>query len=497
MALTVKLVRLTEISQKSHGDLAKCSRGLLGSPPRLDEMRSRGWLMGLGLLGLGCGQELGRVRQTTQGVIVGDDDRLDVYQLTSDSRRVTSAVAALMYAHRVAFPSPNAAELRALPSSEALDLCPEEPFRSQPVAAYCSGVLIDDTLLATAGHCLGGDWAQASERCERIHIVFGYEARGESTETVLSPLDIFSCRRVVALERDSADLAIVELDRPVQGREPARLGGTRPARGDRLLVASHGAGLPLKVELAAQVVDAPDSSEYFVAATDTFAGGSGGGLFNEKLDLAGMVLRGVSDWEFVGDCQRATRESLSEEEHGHTSPRVIETLRALNWPSPRLFGTDHRCGDGVCGSTESNESCAADCLPAICGDHICEVVERQTCFDDCHRYDVVPERWAGDPELGRLAFKPEPTASPGSNCSLSRHNTGKVWSSTALALVTMALLTMALRRRGAPRDRRIGGGWGARAAPPPITAQCGSGTHECEVMPRFPPVLEPSRVKQA
>jgi hypothetical protein len=45
--------------------------------------------------------------------------------------------------------------------------------------------------------------------------------------------------------------------------------------------------------------------------------------------------------------------------------------------------TKVRCGDGICNSTESYDTCKADCTP-ICGNGICEYGEGQdTCPEDC------------------------------------------------------------------------------------------------------------------
>jgi hypothetical protein len=170
-------------------------------------------------------------------VIVGSDDRREVYELADELAPLARATAALAHAHILLFRGATGLTLVALPASRALELCPGERFADQPAAAFCSAVLIDDTLAVTAGHCLGSDLERARAVCAEMRVVFGFELTGPGAAVVLDADDVFSCRRVVLLQRDPGDFAVIELDRPATpGRQPVTAGALRPQAGDRLVV---------------------------------------------------------------------------------------------------------------------------------------------------------------------------------------------------------------------------------------------------------------------
>ena len=96
----------------------------------------------------------------------GNDDRNEVFELDEVTRQaITSSSAALVYSNHVSWSGANGVSLNAESAALALGLCSDEPFANEPCAAFCSAVLIDDDLVLTAGHCLGGDLKRAPCSC--------------------------------------------------------------------------------------------------------------------------------------------------------------------------------------------------------------------------------------------------------------------------------------------------------------------------------------------
>jgi hypothetical protein len=365
--------------------------------------------------------------ESHQGAVLnGQDDRLEAFQAPAQVQGpLLGASAALVYAHHLIESAPDAVGLRAPTALAALGLCADEPFAGQPAAAFCSGVLIDDDLVATAGHCLGAgaDTELAARRCGDLRVVFGYALAPPDRAVQPSADEVFACRRVVALDQD---LAVLQLDRPPRGRLSPRPIAAAPARiEDELVVASHGAGLPLKIELAAAVTASSPTSGELTVAMDTFTGSSGGGLYNQDLELVGLVAGGAPDWEVVDGCTRAAHSPVPRE-RAAAAGRLVQAVCGAGWPSARLCGTPPSCGDGVCSAGEAPD-CMADCRAAHCGDAVCEPPERGACLQDCARFADVPETWLNDPaeygpppddgsldpaSMSGCSVAPEPAAPP-------------------------------------------------------------------------------------
>jgi hypothetical protein len=393
-------------------------------------------------------------------VINGDDDREELYELTRSEARetLTRSVAALFWAHRIDYADPT--ELRALSLQKALGVCGDVRFADQPAAAACSATLIDDDLVLTAGHCLGYRPEDGPELCQRLLVVFGYHylAPGELALTAGGE-GIFACRRVVHYEKSSSgenfrDLAILQLDRPVGSeRQPVPIANQTPKVGEALIAASHGAGLPLKVDQGGEVIAVPSGADYLVASTDSFAGGSGAPLFDTALQFVGHQVRGAADWENEGDCARPARSEKPAEEH----QLVAASIQALcdgGWPSQRLCRTPSACGDGMCTGTETNGNCGRDCAAASCGDGLCEPSERAACAQDCRAYLDVPADHLDYPgSLSEPGLAPAAPSSVSGGCGIRRAHNG-ARSAPVTLLLSLGGLVSCLRVQASLRRRR-------------------------------------------
>ncbi|HZO10808.1 MAG TPA: hypothetical protein VFB48_01705, partial [Nitrososphaeraceae archaeon] len=74
----------------------------------------------------------------------------------------------------------------------------------------------------------------------------------------------------------------------------------------RVHVIGHPVGLPLKYAAGAQVRD-NQSDLYIVCNLDTYGGNSGSPVINDDdpLEIEGILVRGDTDFNQVGNCQRS------------------------------------------------------------------------------------------------------------------------------------------------------------------------------------------------
>lgn len=329
---------------------------------------------------------------TLSAVVYGTDDRQDVYRHPDETLRglAYDSIVAVISPRSLDLSDPWDVRVTAPAIGEELNLCEDQRFYDQPKAAQCSGTLIDDDLVLTAGHCI-----KSERQCRSLRFVFNYRYESEGRFPDLWEEDVFSCRRVVVRKqsRDAAfqeDYAIIQLDRPATPRfrpAPLRPRDQAMRASERLSIVGFGSGVPAKIDDGARVVEPREGrGDYYLASTDSFAGNSGSGVFDASYQLAGTLVRGATD--YVDRCGCMVVNQIGEgaatahgESVSHPTP-AIDALCALGWPSDALCRNAASCGDGWCSGTETNETCSDDCDPYECGNGVCELGEVGAC-DDC------------------------------------------------------------------------------------------------------------------
>lgn len=235
--------------------------------------------------------------------IYGDDDRVDYFGTSAGYKTLSESVVSLWKAEKVVA---NGAkfDLTTKNFGDAYGLCPNEKFRDQTLGAFCSGSLVGEDLVMTAGHCV-----KTEEDCKNIKMVFGYRvaSAGAAPTTSIPASDVYTCAGIVTRflggnginptgQSAGSDYALVKLDRKVTGRKPLAINRGAVAKGAKVYVIGHPVGLPLKVTGNASVRDASQAG-YFVTDLDTFGGNSGSPVFNLKTNkIEGILVRGDTDF---------------------------------------------------------------------------------------------------------------------------------------------------------------------------------------------------------
>jgi V8-like Glu-specific endopeptidase len=377
----------------------------------------------------------------TSSVVYGVDDRVDWYLIPSPSMQTLArqAIVAIVPTGYIDLANPGQTFPPFDDSVGTLDdyvttiyapLCSSERFAKQPSASSCSGTLIDDDLVLTAGHC-----AIDRTTCGQHRYVFDYLETGDGVLDTIDVDDVYDCAGVLVYEETESphlDYAIIQLDRPVVGRTPAsvRAATTALAEGTPLVVIGFPSGIPMKYDDGGSVIDASALEvDSFVANTDTFSGNSGSGVFTDDGTLVGILVSGEEDY-VDGTC--ATVNVLSDAEAGEECTYAFHAIKALcdgGYPSDLCANNPAPvCGDGFCSGGEDAASCALDCLGDRCGDGVCSSTESfETCSFDC------------EPSV--------PTHESGCGCSL----VGSDEARGASTLVAMLALGLLMARRAAQR----------------------------------------------
>jgi V8-like Glu-specific endopeptidase len=236
-----------------------------------------------------------------QKVIYGTDDRQDMYAITDASiLRDADCVVALVKASDISDNGDGTSTLNGPTFGTSHNLCQSEPFRDQPSVAFCSGFLVDPSIVATAAHCVDTG-ALAS-----VRFVFGFVMRNATTAVTRIPNDeIYRGIRILGRQigTSGTDWAVVQLDRAVLNHGYARIRRSgKIADGAGVHVIGHPSGLPKKHAGNAAVRD-NTPSRYFVANLDTYGGNSGSAVFNSAShEVEGILVRGETDFIRSGNC---------------------------------------------------------------------------------------------------------------------------------------------------------------------------------------------------
>ncbi|OGS11567.1 MAG: hypothetical protein A2234_04405 [Elusimicrobia bacterium RIFOXYA2_FULL_58_8] len=230
--------------------------------------------------------------------IYGPDNRLDYFEASAGMQTLSNSVVSLWQSYKVvANASTGKYDLSTRTLGEARNLCPSEKFRDQKIGAFCSGSLVGEDLVMTAGHCI-----ETEADCADTKLVFGFKVgkAGETGPSSIAKSEVYTCSSIVKRYLGAglgADYALIKLDRKVTGHAPLAINRTGAIKRDtKIFVIGHPSGLPLKVAADSKVRDVSRPG-YFVADLDTFGGNSGSAVFNLATNkIEGILVRGDEDY---------------------------------------------------------------------------------------------------------------------------------------------------------------------------------------------------------
>lgn len=183
-----------------------------------------------------------------------------------------------------------------LSDRDGLNLCAEEKFAKHHSVNSCTGFLIAEDLMASAGHCFTPDID-----CSNKIIAFDVLSKNEVKKGYrISNKNIYECKEVVSRVLDSEnsiDYVVIRLKRKVSDRPILKLRkeGLINSK-EKVFMIGHPLGLPQVVSTAADIVES-ENEHFFKTTLDSFEGNSGSPVFNSKtFEVEGILVRGEEDF---------------------------------------------------------------------------------------------------------------------------------------------------------------------------------------------------------
>lgn len=268
-------------------------------------------------------------------IVYGQDNRVDIHTLKNPQiRQLAKAIAGRVENNSFKLTSSNGVidfgPISQLSDPRGARVCSTERFSEQASLVDCTGFLVGEDLLATAGHCVlspGQDVKNETSRlCDNFSWVFDYTAKTDLN--AVNTQNIYGCDKILRGKyTEEVDYALIKLKRKVVGREPLKLAKRKPYLGQSIFVMGHPSGLPLKYADGARVFE--NKRDYFGTNLDTFGGNSGSPVFNaQTFEVLGILVRGDTDYVMSSDengdsCRKVNTCDDNRENCEHDDSRIL------------------------------------------------------------------------------------------------------------------------------------------------------------------------------
>ena len=236
---------------------------------------------------------------TVPRAIYGMDDRKDFKDLDATQSGWAKSTCILTNRSRVTKDGANYKLTLEDYEQGGFPCCGGERFATQKVGGWCSGFLVGEDIVVTAGHCTEA----TDDSVKDIAFVFGYtvDAAGE-TPSKIAESGVYFGKNVIKHRLDSGgDFAIIQLDRKVPAgvAKPLAVAATAPAVDTEIVLVGYPSGLPCKAAGGDAKVMEHASDAWLRTNCDAYAGNSGSAVVDSSGAVIGILVRGRADFEIT------------------------------------------------------------------------------------------------------------------------------------------------------------------------------------------------------
>lgn len=250
-------------------------------------------------------------------VLAGDDNRKDYFDATEAEQTLADATVILTDKSELTQQPDGSYKLDVNPfRRNDFPPCGGERFANQKTGGWCSGFMVGEDIIVTAGHC-----GETEADIQSTAYVFGFrvEKEGGSGTTSFTQDQVYFGRELIAHDlSDKGDFAIVRVDRvitannaaPLKVREMGRVG-----LNENVGVIGYPSGLPVKIAFGKKTVVLRHEDPWLISNLDTYGGNSGSPVFSKNGLVEGILVRGVRDYD-IDSQEQCFRSNRIENEDG-------------------------------------------------------------------------------------------------------------------------------------------------------------------------------------
>lgn len=229
------------------------------------------------------------------GAIYGSDDRSFITNNTPTTiKEMATGIAFIVSSEYWRDYKDGTSLIYAQELSKIGNVCKEQKFAKNLAIANCTGFLVNEDTLVTAGHCIKDTYD-----CRDKKFVFGVNQAKETSSGYYVPTNnVYNCKEVVSrMDENGVDYAVIKLNKKVPHRHIFKLSSSDVKMGTSVYMLGHGAGQVVSFSGVGSV--SYTKSEYlFGAQLDSFSGNSGSPVINTKTnEVEGILVGGNEDWK--------------------------------------------------------------------------------------------------------------------------------------------------------------------------------------------------------
>lgn len=236
--------------------------------------------------------------------IYGDNTLNDYYKVDKSLQQLADSVVAIMNKTAIAYDEASGKYKTMTLSTvnENMGLSSGATFSGQKTLSFCSGALVADNLVLTAGHCINNNSADP-HYFDKVYVVFGWRQTGRGKyNTTFSPDQVYEVERIISHKLTGSignmdsyqDYALISLKQRVSGRAPLtieRSHGEGIGVGAYVFASGYPMGMSVKITDPADATIKAVGKHGYATDLDAFGGSSGGPVFDSYTRrICGVVI---------------------------------------------------------------------------------------------------------------------------------------------------------------------------------------------------------------